>query len=139
MRSNTKPFEPTATPRAAQSFAIRAKAADPAVHVKMAAIFILALLTMIAAGVMTMHPSNASQAEELTSMATQGLTSTKTDRAARIPAGERCDAQAWGAWSEDCAAALTGAAKVRKISFVTVEKPTPTVNETILARYPTVN
>jgi len=139
MRSNTTHFEPTAAPRAERSFAIKAKAADPAVHVKMAAVFVLALLTMIAAGVMTMHPSKASQAEDLTSVVTQGLASTKSDRTAQIPAAESCDAQAWGAWSEDCAAALTGATKVRKISFVTVEKSTPTVNETILARYPTAN
>ncbi|MHA7772787.1 phosphopantetheine adenylyltransferase [Roseibium sp. M-1] len=136
MRSNTISIEPTTTPRAAQTFAIKANAADPAVHLKMAAIFVLALLTMIAAGVMSMHPSNASQADDLTNLATQGLATTKTDRTAQIPASETCKSQAWGAWSEDCAAALTGASKVRKVSFVTVEKATPTVNETILARYP---
>ena len=138
MRSNST-TDRTAQTQAAQPFAIRAKAVDPAMHVKMAAVFMLALLTMVAAGVMTMHPSNASQAEDLTSLAAQGLTSTKGDRAATTVTADTCDSQAWGAWTADCAAALTGANKVRKVSFVTVEKATPTVNETILARYPTAN
>ena len=132
-------FDRTASQTAAKSFATQAKAVDPMVNLKMAAIFVLALLTMIAAGVMTMHPSNASQAQELNSLATQGLSSTKGDRAISASTGDTCKSQAWGAWSEDCAAALTGASKVRNVSFVTVEKSTPTVNETILARYPTAN
>ncbi|MCV0424876.1 MAG: phosphopantetheine adenylyltransferase [Roseibium sp.] len=129
----------TANHKAAQPFAIQAKATDPAAHLKMGAIFVLALLTMIAAGVMTMHSSKASQAEDLTSLATQGLTTTKADRAASVPTTDTCKSQAWGAWSEECAAALTGANKVRKVSFVTVQQSTPTANETILARYPTGN
>jgi hypothetical protein len=138
MRSTTNPPR-TAPNSAAQPFSIRAKAVDPAAHVKMAAVFILALLTMIAAGVMTMHPSNASQAEDLTNPATQGLTATKSDRVAVSQSNDRCKSQAWGAWSEDCAASLTGAARVRNVSFVTVQTSTPSVNETILARYPTAN
>ncbi|ASP32797.1 phosphopantetheine adenylyltransferase [Labrenzia sp. VG12] len=137
MRSNST-TDRTAQTQAAQPFAIRAQAVDPAMHVKLAAVFMLALLTMIAAGVMTMHPSNASQAEDLTSLATQGLTTTKGDRVA-TSTSDTCKSQAWGAWSADCAAALTGASKVRKVSFVTVEKSAPTVNETILARYPATN
>lgn len=129
----------TAPKNAAQPFSFSAKAVDPAFHVKMAAVFVLALLTMIAAGVMTMHPSNASQAEDLTNPATQGLTTTKSDRIASSQTTDTCKTQAWGAWSEDCAAALSGANRVRNVSFVTVEKATPTVNETILARYPTAN
>ncbi|MCK7611387.1 phosphopantetheine adenylyltransferase [Roseibium sediminicola] len=129
----------TAPKSAAQPFSFSAKAVDPAFHVKMAAVFVLALLTMIAAGVMTMHPSNASQAEDLTRPATQGLTTTKSDRIASSQTTETCKTQAWGAWSEDCAAALSGANRVRNVSFVTVEKATPTVNETILTRYPTAN
>lgn len=124
---------------AAQPFSFNAKAVDPAFHVKMAAIFVLALLTIVAAGVMTMHPSNASQAEDLTSLATQGLVTTKGDRVASSQNEGTCQSQTWGAWSEDCAAALTGANRVRNVSFVTVEKATPTVNETILARYPASN
>ncbi|WP_305985615.1 phosphopantetheine adenylyltransferase [Roseibium sp. MMSF_3544] len=129
---------PTASNKA-PSFAIQAKAKDPAVHFKMAAIFVLALLTMIAAGMMSMHPSNASQAEGLTSLATQGLATTKSDRVAVSKTSASCDAQAWGAWSEECAASLTGANKVRNVSFVTVEQKAPSVNETILARFPTTN
>ena len=138
MRSNT-PSPRTAHKSAAQPFTFGARAVDPAVHVKMAAVFVLALLTMIAAGVMTMHPSNASQAEGLINPATQGLTATKSDRVAVSRAKTDCDTQAWGAWSEDCAASLSGATRVRNVSFVTVEKSTPTINETILARYPAAN
>ncbi len=123
----------------ARPFAIQAFAADPSGQYKMAAILVLALLTMVAAGLMTLHPSNASQAGDLTNLAAQGLVATKTDRAAGVSAGKTCGSQTWGAWSEDCAAALTGAAKVRNVSFVTVEKTTPSVNETILARYPATN
>ncbi|WP_029065511.1 hypothetical protein [Labrenzia sp. DG1229] len=130
---------PTFNEKSAQPFNIQANAADSAMHVKMAAIFVLALLTMIAAGVMSMHPSNASQAEDLTSLATQGLTATKTDRIAVSKSSGTCNSQAWGAWSEECAASLTGANKVRNVSFVTIEQKAPTANETILARYPTAN
>ncbi|MBG6200344.1 MAG: phosphopantetheine adenylyltransferase [Roseibium album] len=130
---------PTFNEKSAQPFSIQANAADSAMHVKMAAIFVLALLTMIAAGVMSMHPSNASQAEDLTSLATQGLTATKTDRIAVSKSSDTCNSQAWGAWSEECAASLTGANKVRNVSFVTIEQKAPTANETILARYPAVN
>lgn len=138
MRSTT-PSPRTAQTKAGQPFSFSAKAVDPAFHAKMAAVFVLALLTMIAAGVMSMHPSNASQAQDLSSQATQGLTTTKGDRIASSQNTDTCKAQAWGAWSEDCAAALSGATRVRNVSFVTVEKATPTVNETILARYPTTN
>lgn len=138
MRSTTQ-STPTGRNVAAQPFAFAMRAVDPAVHVKMAAIFVLALLTMIAAGVMTMHPSNASQAEDLTSTATQGLTATKSDLATVSPGNDTCKSQAWGAWSEDCAAALSGATRVRNVSFVTVETSSPSVNETILARFPATN
>ncbi|MET1415601.1 phosphopantetheine adenylyltransferase [Roseibium sp. HPY-6] len=127
----------TAGQKPTQPFAFQAKASDRMVHLKMTAVFVLALLTMIAAGMMSMHPSNASQAEDLTSLATQGLTATKSDRISTSKVADKCDSQAWGAWSEDCAASLTGANKVRNVSFVTVEQKTPSVNETILARFPT--
>ena len=129
----------TATQTAARTFSIQAKAVDPAAHFKMAAIFALALMTIVAAGMMSMHPSNASQAQELTNLAAQGMTATKTDRVAPTAMTDKCENQAWGAWSADCAAALTGASKVRNVSFVTVEQASPTVNETIRARYPTTN
>jgi hypothetical protein len=138
MRSTTT-IDRTATAIAVRPFSLQTKAIDPAGHFKMAAIFVLVLLTMIAAGMMSMHPGNASQAEGLTNMATQGLASTKSDRAVQAPVTKVCQSQTWGAWSEDCAAALTGASRVRNVSFVTVEKTAPTVNETILARYPVAN
>jgi len=138
MRSNTS-NERTAAQTGAQAFSARTRASDPVMHVKVAAVFVLALLTMIMAGVMTMHPSNASQADELGSVTSQGLSAAKGDRIAVSSAGETCRDQAWGAWSEDCAAAITGASRVRNVAFVTVEKSTPTVNETILARYPKAN
>lgn len=118
------------------SFQFEGKAFHPSSQIKMVAIFVVALATVIAAGLITLHPSNASHAEGLTSLATQGLASTKTDRVHGKARAKNCAAQTWGAWSDDCAAALTGAGKVRTVSFVTVEKATPTVNETILARYP---
>ncbi|WP_428688214.1 phosphopantetheine adenylyltransferase [Roseibium sp.] len=120
-------------------FSIQVGAVDGSLALKMTAVLVLALLTMIAAGIMSMHPSSASQAEDLTSLATQGLAATKSDRAAVIASSETCKSQAWGAWTEDCAAALSGASKVRKVSFVTVEKASPTVNETILYRFPVTN
>ncbi|MEO9527261.1 phosphopantetheine adenylyltransferase [Roseibium sp.] len=135
MRSS-RTFNRTASQTAPNSFAIRAEAADKAVHVKMAAVFLLALITMIAAGVMTLHPSNASQAEDLKSLASRGVMVNKGDRIAASSETTTCRGETWGAWSEGCAAALTGADRVRNVSFVTVEKSAPTVNETILARYP---
>lgn len=129
----------TVSSKTGAPFTFQGKAADVSVHFKMAAVFALALLTMVAAGMMSLHPSNASQAENLTSLATQGLSATKTDRIASSPVSENCSSQAWGAWSEECAASLTGASKVRNVSFVTVEQKAPTANQTILARYPTTN
>lgn len=140
MRSMSK-TEPAA-PRS-QSFSFRSAAVDPAVHIKMAAVFIVALMTVIAAGVMTLHPSNASQAEDLASYSGSLTAGGKGDRVAALVGAaatqKTCVGQAWGAWSEDCAAALSGARKVRKVSFVTVEARPRTVNETILARYPANN
>lgn len=138
MRSTTT-FDQTATHTAARPFTIQAKATDPAANFKMAAIFVLAMLTIVAAGMMSMHPSKASQAEELTSLATQGLVSGKSDRVVTSGSTNNCETQAWGAWSAECAAQISGASKVRKVSFVTVEKPSLTINETILARYPAAN
>lgn len=129
-------FHRSADRSAQNSFAIKTDTADRAVHIKIAAVFVLALLTMIAAGVMTMHPSNASQAEDLKGLQTQSLTADKGDRIASSLTGKSCQSETWGAWSEGCAAKLTGANRVRNVSFVTIEKTAPTVNETILARYP---
>lgn len=125
----------TASRKAGQPFAINAKASDPFAHIKMASVFALALLTVLIAGLISMNASNASQAQETGALTVQGMMATKTDRKVSA-AGETCQNQAWGAWSEKCAAELTGATKVRNVSFVTVEKQPDAVNQTILARYP---
>ncbi|GAA0781189.1 hypothetical protein GCM10009077_27360 [Roseibium denhamense] len=122
-----------------QPFAISAEAVDQTAHMKIAVVFLLAVLTVAAAGIFTINSSKASQAGELTHTATQGLLATKSDRAAGPDRANSCDSQAWGAWSEDCASALNGGRKVRNVSYTTVEKASPTVNETILARYPAAN
>ena len=132
-------FQHTARKSNADVFTIQAKATDPAANLKLAAIFVLAFLTVIAAGVMTMHPSNASQAQGVSQVETLDVSSSKSDRVQPTAKTGGCEKQTWGAWSEDCAAALTGVRKVRNVSFVTVEKQSASVNETILARYPTQN
>lgn len=132
-------IERTAHQAAPQPFATRVKAVDPMAHIKMASIFAVALLTVLVAGIISMNTGNASQAQEMTNLAPKGMLITKTDRVATAPSIDHCGTQAWGAWSEDCVTKLTGRKNVRNVSFVTVEKTTPTVNETILARYPTTN
>lgn len=124
--------------KTAQPFATDAKAMDPFAHVKVASIFVLAVLTVLIAGVFSMNASSASQAQEAGIPATQGMISSKTDRKTG-PSEQDCKTQTWGAWSAKCAAELTGASKVRTVSFVTVETQPMTVNQTILARYPSSN
>ncbi|QDG77672.1 phosphopantetheine adenylyltransferase [Labrenzia sp. PHM005] len=121
-----------------QPFATEAKAMDPFAHVKMASIFVLAVLTVLLAGVFGMNASSASQAQEAGMPAAQGMIASKSDRKSG-PDVQDCKNQTWGAWSAKCAAELTGASKVRTVSFVTVEKQPMTVNQTILARYPANN
>ena len=128
----------TVSNKAGASFAFQGKAADVSVQFKMAAVFALALLTMVAAGMMSLHPSNASQAENLTSLQHKVFPPPR-QTGLRHRSFRSCNSQAWGAWSEECAASLTGASKVRNVSFVTVEQKAPTANQTILARYPTTN
>ncbi len=130
--------EATAHQQVAQPFAAKAKAMDPMANIKIASIFVLALLTVLIAGVISMNASNASQAQEIGMPSAQGMMATKADRKA-IDIAETCKSQTWGAWSAECAAVLTGASKVRNVSFVTIEKQPMTVNQTILARYPTNN
>lgn len=132
-------FDQTSQQTAKQPFVARVKALDPMVHTKMASIFVLAVLTILMASLISMNVVNASQVQQAGQTAPQGMIATKTDRVSITAAKDNCDKQAWGAWSAECAAALTGAAKVRKVSFVTVEQKPMTVNETILARFPTIN
>ena len=113
-------------------FVADTRAVDMRAYIKMTTVLILAIVSIIAISAMSFYPSSASQAEAVTS---QGMMMTKSDRDIRIASADNCETQAWGAWSEDCAAALSGASKVRKVSFVTVAEPAKSVNETILARY----
>ncbi|MEP3047755.1 MAG: phosphopantetheine adenylyltransferase [Roseibium sp.] len=138
MRHN-ETIERTAHQAVTQPFATKVRALDPMAHIKMASVFALALLTVLVTGIISMNTGNASQAQEMTNLAPKGMLTTKTNRAATAPIIDHCGKQAWGAWSEDCVTKLTGRANVRNVSFVTVEKATQTVNETILARYPTFN
>jgi hypothetical protein len=104
----------------------------------LASVFVLAVLTVLIAGVISMNTSNASQAQEAGVPTAQGMMATKTDRKAS-PVSNTCEDQTWGAWSAECAAKLTGATRVRTVSYVTVETQPMTVNQTILARYPSTN
>lgn len=99
----------------------------------------MGFLAVLIAGILTLQPANSSSTATVDAVTeSQGLAATKTDRV-KAPLPTTCEGQAWGAWSADCAAAITGAGTVRKIGFVTVEEPSRSVNETILARFPKAN
>ncbi|MGS4884013.1 phosphopantetheine adenylyltransferase [Roseibium sp. MB-4] len=138
MRSSSF-YKTTGHHQVARPFTAKTKAMDPIANFKLASIFILALLTVLIAGIISMNASNASQAQEAGQTAPQGMMATKTDRAVIPAKAANCESQTWGAWSAECAAELTGASKVRTVSYVTIEKQPNTVNQTILARYPSTN
>ncbi|MTI45781.1 hypothetical protein JM93_00589 [Roseibium hamelinense] len=102
------------------------------VAVILASAFLMSLMVIFA----TLQPASSMSASNAGVAETQGNIATKSAMAASIPARNLCEGQAWGAWSTDCAAALSGAQNVRHVQFVTVEQATPTVNETILSRFP---
>lgn len=114
-------------------------AARPAGAAQIAGILGAALLAVLIAGFVTLQPAKSfTSARGADIGMIQGEAATKTDRSkTNLPAS--CQGQAWGAWSADCAAALTGSSSVRNVGYVTVEQPSPTVNETILARFPRTN
>jgi hypothetical protein len=114
-------------------------AAYPAGAAQIAGILGLALLAVLIAGFVTLQPAASFTPARAADMGmTQGMEATKSDRTqTTLPAS--CEGQAWGAWSPDCAAALTGSSSVRNVGYVTVEQPSKTINETILARFPTMN
>lgn len=114
-------------------------AAHPAGATQIAGILALALLAVLIAGFVTLQPAESFTPARSADMSmAQGLEATKSDRTkTNLPAS--CQGQAWGAWSADCAAALSGGSSVRNVGFVTVEQPSQTVNETILARFPRTN
>ncbi|MBO6756632.1 MAG: phosphopantetheine adenylyltransferase [Roseibium sp.] len=110
-------------------------AAHPVAGLQIAAVFMAGLLAVVIMAAMTMHPAQTSAAADIGTPAfAQGLAETKTDRVSpSLPT--KCEGQAWGAWSADCAAALSGTDSLRHVSFITVEEPSSISNETILARY----
>jgi len=114
-------------------------AAYPAGATQIAGILAAALLAVLIAGFVTLQPAKSfTPAPGAEIAVVQGQAATKTDRS-RVSLPASCQGQAWGAWSADCAAALSGTSAVRNVGYVTVEQPTQTVNETILARFPTTN
>ena len=114
-------------------------AAHPVGAAQIAGILGLALLAVLIAGFVTLQPAESFTPARAADMGmVQGLEATKSDRS-KTTLPSSCDGQAWGAWSADCAAALTGSSSVRNVGYVTVEQPSKTVNETILARFPATN
>ncbi len=114
------------------------KATRPFSSTQIVTILSLGFLAVLFAGILTLQPAKSSSVAEPVAIEAQGNALTKVDRAAS-PLPATCEGQAWGAWSADCAAAITGASSVRKIGFVTIEEPSKTANETILARFPQAN
>ncbi|MBO0344408.1 phosphopantetheine adenylyltransferase [Roseibium limicola] len=109
---------------------VRAMRPTTATHiagVTIAACAAVVMATAIALNPFTAESSNASPAE------TQGAIATKSDRV--VASSNVCDGQAWGAYSADCAASLSGQTNVRAVNFRTVEKPAGN-NTTVLARVP---
>ncbi|GGB45357.1 hypothetical protein GCM10011316_16750 [Roseibium aquae] len=93
---------------------------------QLAAIFITGFLAVTIAALLTFgeaQSSNAVSPVEAASMAAKG------DRGPSA-----CQGQAWGAWDATCAAALSGATRIRSVGYVTVEHPSGLANETILTR-----
>lgn len=114
-------------------------AVHPASSTQIATVFGLAFLVVLAVGILTLQPAKSLGADELIEIVeTQGVAATKTDRV--LPSSQnKCDGQAWGAWSADCASALSGGTPIRQIGYVTVEQTPSTSNETVLTRIPAIN
>ncbi|WP_196223319.1 phosphopantetheine adenylyltransferase [Roseibium sp. RKSG952] len=100
-----------------------------------------ALLVSIAVIFTSYQPafSKIASADVAMAAAVSNMPAPKSGRLASGSSPAACDGQTWGAWSESCAAALSGNKPVRNVRFVTVEKHAKSVNETILARYPVQN
>jgi len=111
------------------------QAASPSVlcsraGIRLTALFVAAFLTVVAAAFLTFGTSGQAQSSDAVSAEKAASMAAKGDRTPTA-----CDGQAWGAWNESCAAALSGGNQVRNVGFVTVEQPSPVSNETILARF----
>lgn len=128
-------------------FRSNVKAMRPLAATHVATLTIAACAAAVVASMLAFSPVSAdtgSASTELSAIEIQGAVSTKGDRIAdatpvqsttsSLPGA--CEGQAWGAYSADCAAALTGQSSVRAVTFRTIERPAPTQNTTILARVP---
>ncbi|ADZ70644.1 hypothetical protein [Polymorphum gilvum] len=88
------------------------------------AAFAAAILAVIASAALAFPPS-----------ASAGDAAAKANRLdGALPAS--CSGQAWGAWSPDCLAALTGNTSLRPVGTVTVEQRPAGENVSVLMRLP---
>ncbi|MBD8876010.1 hypothetical protein [Roseibium polysiphoniae] len=112
-------------------FESRKRAASPRSAMQVAGVMAAGVAAVALAAFFTLQPIGGSD-----SAIAQGAALTKSDRMdSTLPSN--CQGQAWGAWSSDCAAAISGTGAVRQINFVTVKQPAPTENTTVLERVPT--
>lgn len=106
------------------------EASHPAAGLQVAAIMSLAVGAIFVAGIMTLTPVGAADARNVNAV-------NKTDRLERVETAAPCKGQAWGAWSTECAAQLSGASSVRQVGFVTTSSASVTEpNTTVLHRMP---
>lgn len=106
------------------------EARHPAASLQVAAIMSLAVGAIFVAGVMSLTPVGAADARNVNAV-------NKTDRLEQTGTAAPCKGQAWGAWSTECAAQITGAASVRQVGFVTTSSVSETEpNTTVLHRMP---
>ncbi|MBD8890875.1 hypothetical protein [Roseibium litorale] len=106
------------------------EATHPAAGLQVAAIMSLAVGAIFVAGFMTLSPVGAADARTVNTV-------NKADRLERVETAAPCKGQAWGAWSSECAAQITGASSVRQVGFVTTSTASPTEpNTTVLHRMP---
>ena len=106
------------------------EATHPAAGLQVAAIMSLAVGAIFVAGFITLSPVGAADARMVNTV-------NKTDRLESVDAGTSCQGQAWGAWSNECAAHITGASNVRQVGFVTTSSVSENEpNTTVLHRMP---
>lgn len=110
------------------------KAARPATATVIAGFTIASCAAAVLATVIAMNPMGVT--ESSASPSTQGAISSKSDMLSEDTSLQACEGQAWGAFSGDCAAALTGQSSVRSVQYHTVETPATAENTTVLARMP---
>ncbi len=111
-------------------FAAKVRASNPSGAIQIAGIMAAGVGAVLLAGFLTLQPLGASD-----QAIAKDIVLTKSDRTeSALPSN--CQGQAWGAWSADCAAAISGNGQVRKVNFVTIDQPTSAPNTTVLARVP---